>query len=73
MVATVTITDEDGADSPQFGPLDRETDDVFTINEASEDLAYSSRLNLQLAENVGVKPYIPFKKSATGMSGSSAL
>jgi len=73
VVAAVAITDSDGGDSPQFGPLVKKTANGFTINEISADLAYSSRLNLQLVENVGGKPYIPFKKSATGRAGGSAL
>jgi transposase len=36
-------------------------------------MAYSSRLNLQLAANAGGKAYIPFKKSATGRADGSAL
>ncbi len=43
------------------------------INEISADLAYSSRLNLQLVANAGGKAYIPFNKSATGRAGGSAI
>ena len=73
IVAAVAITDGNGGDSPQFGPLVKKTAEGFTINEVSADMAYSSRLNLQLAENAGGKAYIPFKKSATGRAGGSAL
>ena len=73
VVAAVAITDENGGDSPQFGPLVKKTAEGFTINEVSADLAYSSRLNLQLVANVGGKAYIPFKKSATGRAGGSAI
>ena len=73
IVAAVAITDSNGGDSPQFGPLVKKTAEGFTINEVSADMAYSSRLNLQLAENSGGKAYIPFKKSATGRAGGSAL
>ena len=73
IVAAVAITDGNGGDSPQFGPLVKKTAEGFTINEISADMAYSSRLNLQLAENAGGKAYIPFKKSATGRAGGSAL
>jgi transposase len=73
IVAAVAITDENGGDSPQFGPLVRKTAEGFTINEVSADMAYSSRLNYQLAANTGGKAYIPFKKSATGRAGGSAL
>ncbi len=73
IVAAVAITDGNGGDSPQFGPLVKKTAEGFTINEVSADMAYSSRLNHQLAANAGGKAYIPFKKSATGRAGGSAL
>ena len=73
IVAAIAVTQEDGGDSPQFGPLVRKTATGFTINEVSADLAYSSRLNLQVVENVGGKAYIPFKKNATGRAAGSAL
>jgi len=53
--------------------LVKKTSEGFTINEISADMAYSSRLNLQLAANAGGKAYIPFKKNATGRAGGSAL
>lgn len=73
IVAAVAITDRDGGDSPQFGPLVKKTAEGFTINEVFADMAYSSRLNLQLAANAGGKVYIPFKKSATCRAGGSAI
>ncbi len=73
IVAAVAITDEDGADSPQFGPLVKKTATGFTINEVSADMAYSSRTNLQTVENIGGKAYIPFKKNATGRARGSTL
>ena len=73
IVAAVAITDSNGGDSPQFGPLVKKTSEGFTINEVSADMAYSSRLNLQLVANEGSKAYIPFKKNATGRAGGSAL
>jgi len=45
VVTVVAITDENGADSPQFGPLVRKTDDRFTINKVSADVPDPSRLN----------------------------
>jgi len=73
VVAAVAITDAYSNDSPQFGPLVKKTAEGFTINEISADLAYSSRLNLQLVANEGGKAYIPFKKNATGRAGGSAI
>jgi transposase len=51
IVAAVAITDSNGGDSPQFGPLEKKTAEGFTINGVSADLAYSSRNNLQLVAN----------------------
>jgi transposase len=73
IVASVAITEADGGDSPQFGPLIKKTAEGFTINEVSADKAYSSRLNLQLVANEGGKAYIPYRKNATGKSRGSSL
>jgi len=73
IVAAISITEENGADSPQFGPLIKKTAQGFSIEEVTADLAYSSRLNLQTVENVGGKSYIPFKKNATGRAGGSTI
>ena len=73
IVAAVAITDENGGDSPQFGPLVRKTAEGFTINEVSADMAYSSRNNLDIVGSIGASSYVPFKKNATGRAGGSAL
>ena len=73
VVAAVAITDASGGDSPQFGPLVKKTAEGFTLNEVSADMAYSSRLNLQLVANEGGKAYIPYRKNATGNARGSIL
>jgi transposase len=73
IVAAVAITEANGGDSPQFGPLVKKTAEGFTINEVSADLAYSSELNRQLVANTGGKAYIPFKKNVTGKARGSIL
>ncbi|MCK9442435.1 MAG: transposase [Methanothrix sp.] len=73
IVAAVAITDSNGGDSPQFGPLVRKTSEGFIIDEVSDDMAYSSRLNLQLVANEGGKAYIPYRKNATGKPRGSSL
>lgn len=73
IVTDVIITDEHSADSPQLKKLIHNTAKNFTIGEVSADIAYSSRKNLQLIDNFGGTPYIPFKKNATGSAGGSAL
>lgn len=66
IVADVVITDEHSADSPQLKKLINNISKYFTINEISADMAYSSKKNLQLIDSFGGKPFIPFKKNATG-------
>jgi transposase len=73
IVAAVAITDANGGDSPQFGPLIKKTANGFTINEVTADMAYSSRNNLDTVKSVGGTAYIPYKKNATGKSKGSAL
>ena len=73
VVAAVAITDAYSNDSPQFGPLVKKTAQGFAINEISADMAYSSRLNLQIVANEGGKAYIPFKKNATDKRRGSFL
>jgi len=73
IVAAMVITEENGGDSPQFGPLVKKTATGFTIRDVSADLAYSSRNNFEVVDSVGGRAYIPFKKSATGRAAGSAL
>jgi transposase len=73
IVAAISITGGNGADSPEFGPLIKKTATGFVISEITADRAYSSRLNLQTVENTGGKAYIPFRKNATGRAGGSAI
>lgn len=60
-------------DSPQFSPLIQQTSEGFTIKEVSTDLAYSPHKNFDLVNEVGGKPYIPFKKNATGNASGSSM
>ena len=71
IITRASITDANGADSPQFKPLINGTAEDFTIREVSADKAYSSRENHDVVGEVGGEAYIPFKKNATGkMRGS---
>ena len=74
IICSAQITDENGADSPQFAPLIKNThDNGFEIQELSADMAYSSRKNYEAVEEAGGRAYIPFKSNATGRSIGSAL
>jgi transposase len=73
VISDVVITDEHGADSPQFKKLIKNTAKNFSIHEVSADAAYSSRKNLETVSKYGGTAYIPFKSNATGMSKNSIL
>lgn len=66
IVVSAQITDENGADSPQFIPLsERAYENGFSMQEVSADKAYSGRANLDaIAEHGGVA-YVPFKINAS--------
>ena len=73
IVVAVNITDGNAGDSPEFSPLIKKAAEGFVISEVSADMAYSSRDNLDMVNSVGGMAYIPFKKSATGRAGGSAM
>ena len=60
-------------DSPSLPYLVEQTAKNFRVGEVSGDKAYSSRKNLQLIEDVGAVPYIPFKKNVSGKADGSYL
>lgn len=67
VITAVKITDENGADCPQFIPLSKETfESGFLIGEMSGDKAYSSRDNIGYIDQIGGTAFIPFKTNATG-------
>lgn len=73
IIAGVEITEGNSHDSPQLPHLVEQTAKNFKVGEVSCDKAYSSRKNLQLIENVGAVPYIPFKKSAKILRGATTI
>lgn len=67
IVTAIEITDESGADSPQFIPLIKQTQaNGFEIKEVYGDKAYLSRDNLAFVDDAGGVPYIPFKENSIG-------
>ena len=59
--------------SSYFSRILRQTAKNFKINELSGDKAYSSRANLELINELGAVPYIPFRKNATGRAKNSPM
>jgi transposase len=71
IVTAVAIEGRDAGDSPQFGPLVRQTAENFTVKEVPADKAYLSHDNLALVESLGGTAYMPFKSnSMPGEPGS---
>jgi len=66
IITGIEVTEERGADSPQLPYLVEQTAKNFKVGEVSCDKAYSSRNNLQLIQDVGAVPYIPFKSNTSG-------
>ena len=66
IITSVQITEGHSNDSPQLASLVNETAKNFKMGEISCDKAYSSRENLQLIEDVGAVPFIPFKSDTSG-------
>jgi len=73
IIVSVIVTRGEKADSPYFIQLLKEAAENFDIEKISADMAYSSRENLKFADDLGISPYIPFKKNATGKSRGAVI
>ena len=74
VLCSVEVTEENGADSPQFSILvNGAAENGFNLQEVSADKAYSSRANMQLVDELGGTPFIPFKEGSTGSSKGSPI
>lgn len=70
--AKITIGNGVGSgDCPQLPELVEQTSKNFEAEEYSADKAYSSRENLNIINDKGAVPFIPFKKYAVGRAGRS--
>ena len=56
-------------DSRFLAPMLAKTAENFTIREVSADKAYSSKAILQLVDELGATPFIPFQRNQTGTLG----
>ena len=71
IISSVEISEGREHDTKRFSNLINETAKQFNIKEVSGDMAYSNKKNLELVEEVGAIPYIPFKKNVTGKHATS--
>jgi len=66
IVCSAEITNENGADCPQFKPLvETVVNNGFNVQELMADKAYSSRENFALIDSLNAVPFIPFKSNTT--------
>lgn len=74
VVLAVRLTDEHGADCPQFAPLLRRVAEIgHTPARVVADKAYLSRENFAVAAALGIDPFIPFKSNSRGLSKNSPM
>jgi len=73
IIPSVKITSEFDNDSPELKELVSKTAENFDMEEVSADKAYLSRDNMNLIEEVGAMPFIPFKSNATAKPKGSAI
>lgn len=66
VIASCIVTEGNKADSPYFQKLVQEAAENFQMEEVSADMGYLSRDNLKFADDLGISPYIPFKKNTKG-------
>ncbi|MGA2884651.1 MAG: IS5 family transposase [Halobacteriota archaeon] len=66
VVTAVELTMTNEHDSKFLPELVTQTAQNFKVKEVLGDKAYSSRANLELINEIGAVPYIPFKKGTTG-------
>jgi transposase len=71
IVTAISVTDSNGADSPELPGLVASTAKRFDMAEVSADKAYLGHGNLAAIEAVGAVPYVPFKSNSRD-KGSAA-
>jgi transposase len=70
VVTSVEVTEKYDNDTNYFKPLVEATAQNFTMRQVSADKAYISNKNLKAAVDAHAMPYIAFKSTNTGKTGS---
>ncbi len=73
VVASVIVTDGNKADSPHFKQLLKDAIENFDIKDICADMGYLARENLDYADDLGITPYIPFKKNSKSHSHGARM
>lgn len=71
VVSAVEIHEQFAGDCVQLPHLLKATAKSFNVHEVSADMAYSTKENLSLVENMGATPLIPFKSNASPATGGT--
>ena len=64
IVTSVEISDWRANDNPFLIPLVQDTASRFEVREVSADKQYLGRANLTAIEEIGAKPFVPFKSNS---------
>lgn len=64
VVAAAQVTDQPDHDTNFFGHLVNTAAMSFDVREVSADMAYSTRKNLHIVDDIGSRAFIPFKSNA---------
>jgi len=74
VILEAKLTDESGADYPQFIPLlERAWKRGFRPGRVAGDKAYHGGTNLNAADRLGIDPYIPFKINSLGRASGCPI
>ena len=73
VISSVKITSEFDNDCPKLPELVNKTSKNFDMEEVSADKAYLSRDNMNLIEEKGATPYIPFKSNTVDKARGSMI
>jgi transposase len=66
IILSAKVTRKDVADTRLFPMLSKNARAYYDIKEITADMAYNSRDNFELAAQLGMIPFIPFKKNTRG-------
>lgn len=73
IVVAAEVTPKRTHDAPIFKDLVERMSDSFSVNEIAADKAYSSRENLDIVDEQGGTPFIPFRSNTRGNAGGSMV
>ena len=73
IVTSAIITEPTMSDSPMMKYMVEETAENFSLNEVSADKAYLSKKNMEMINDHGATPFIPFKSNSRSLARGSPI